>query len=254
MRMWREQNQIALGVVDSIRAGFSQGWDDIFDESVQGSQRLDRVFDRIKSSFVGMVGQMAAEWLKKQLIMVAVTLTSEKTKQAAMAETSSVETALALKSIVIKLKDAAATIVGAIASGFKWLVSTLGPFGLAAGIGLGASLIAAFAAIKKQLGFALGGMVQGKGGPREDNIPIWVSNGEYVVNARATSRFLPILEAINNYGKGLPSKMLNGFAGGGFVSGGAGDTGTIQRELRLLREDIRNLQLVGTMNYGGQLS
>lgn len=44
---------------------------------------------------------------------------------------------------------------------------------------------------------ASGGLIRGKGGPREDNIPVWSSNGEFVVNAAQTARHLPLLEDIN---------------------------------------------------------
>lgn len=54
---------------------------------------------------------------------------------------------------------------------------------------------------------AEGGYVSGPGGPREDAIPAWLSNGEYVVNAKATLMYRPVLEAIND----------NRFADGGLV-------------------------------------
>ncbi|UAK38450.1 hypothetical protein K8O93_01195 [Gordonia bronchialis] len=47
-----------------------------------------------------------------------------------------------------------------------------------------------------------GGRVRGAGGPREDRVPIWASNGEFVVNADATEKFLPWLETINGYADG----------------------------------------------------
>ncbi|MBD3787217.1 MAG: hypothetical protein IE922_09640 [Sphingomonadales bacterium] len=46
-------------------------------------------------------------------------------------------------------------------------------------------------------GKADGGQVIGAGGPREDNLLHWLSNGEFVVNAASTSQYLPLLEAIN---------------------------------------------------------
>jgi len=64
--------------------------------------------------------------------------------------------------------------------------------------------------------FAPGGQVFGQGGPRSDKIPALLSNGEYVVNAAATARTLPLLNAIN-YGvtqrNGDASTMVGG--GGG---------------------------------------
>lgn len=43
-----------------------------------------------------------------------------------------------------------------------------------------------------------GGFIAGPGGPRDDKVPIWASNGEFVVNAAATRRNRPLLEAIND--------------------------------------------------------
>lgn len=42
-----------------------------------------------------------------------------------------------------------------------------------------------------------GGLLVGPGGPRQDLIPAWLSNNEFVVNAKATARNLPTLIAIN---------------------------------------------------------
>lgn len=48
---------------------------------------------------------------------------------------------------------------------------------------------------------AQGGIVTGPGTSTSDSIPAMLSNGEYVVNARATSSFLPLLTAINDTGR-----------------------------------------------------
>ncbi len=76
--------------------------------------------------------------------------------------------------------------------------------------------------------FASGGMVNGPGSTTSDSIMAWLSRGEYVVNARATSAYLPLLQAINamrlplNVGQfnmgGLARVLGNRFAGGGVVS------------------------------------
>lgn len=42
------------------------------------------------------------------------------------------------------------------------------------------------------------GQVTGPGGPRDDRVPAMLSAGEYVVNALATKRYLPLLNSINN--------------------------------------------------------
>lgn len=55
-----------------------------------------------------------------------------------------------------------------------------------------------------------GGMIYGPGGPRDDKVPIWASAGEFMVNARATAKYRPVLERIN-------SGNMPGFADGGLV-------------------------------------
>lgn len=52
--------------------------------------------------------------------------------------------------------------------------------------------------------FAEGGLFRGAGGPRDDANLAYISDGEYIVNAGATRRFKPILDAIN-YGSVAPS-------------------------------------------------
>lgn len=42
-----------------------------------------------------------------------------------------------------------------------------------------------------------GGFISGPGGPREDRIPAWLSNGEFVVNAAATAQNRGLLEHLN---------------------------------------------------------
>ena len=66
----------------------------------------------------------------------------------------------------------------------------------------------------KIVGHADGGMIFGAGGPRDDKIPMWGSAGEYMVNARATAKYKPLLDRIN-YGGDVP-----GFASGGMIGGG----------------------------------
>lgn len=66
-------------------------------------------------------------------------------------------------------------------------------------------------------GKASGGYISGSGTGTSDSIPAWLSNGEYVVNANATSKFLPLLQAIN---KNSISDYTNigRYASGGIVN------------------------------------
>lgn len=70
--------------------------------------------------------------------------------------------------------------------------------------------------------YATAGRVSGPGTGTSDSIPAWLSNGEYVVNAKATAWWLPILEQINGDAHGGPSGPGAGWAaglGGGWAAG-----------------------------------
>jgi phage-related protein len=80
-------------------------------------------------------------------------------------------------------------------------------------------------------GFAEGGRIPGRASATDNLLatmtdargmalsPLKVATGEYVVNADATQRWLPVLESINNSGRGrnLPGGVLPGFADGGLI-------------------------------------
>ena len=72
-----------------------------------------------------------------------------------------------------------------------------------------------FANVASIAGLKDGGLVTGDGGPRSDSILIAASNGEFMVNAEATARNRPLLEAIND-NKTIPSG--GHFASGGYIS------------------------------------
>lgn len=61
------------------------------------------------------------------------------------------------------------------------------------------------------LAFAGGGHISGPGGPRGDKIPIWASDGEFMVNAASTKKHRALLEAIN-------ADQLPRFADGGMIT------------------------------------
>lgn len=78
---------------------------------------------------------------------------------------------------------------------------------------------------------AYGGFVSGDGGPTEDAIPARLSNGEFVVNAEATTRHRPLLERINNETNNR-SKSMVGFNKGGYINTDNNPTeGTISTHL-----------------------
>ena len=60
-----------------------------------------------------------------------------------------------------------------------------------------------------------GGSVRGPGSGTSDSIPALLSNGEFVINAKATRKHGALLEAINSGAVVPPSRQ--GFSGGGLV-------------------------------------
>jgi len=68
---------------------------------------------------------------------------------------------------------------------------------------------------------ATGGLIRGPGGPRTDSIPAMLSDGEYVINAKATKQNRALLEAINS-GRSLA------LADGGMASLRAPSMATLQ--------------------------
>lgn len=87
---------------------------------------------------------------------------------------------------------AAAKLIGAL---LLKLPTKLGPFeipGAEAAHDLGNKLV----------NLRTGGLFRGRGGPRDDANIVAISDGEFITNARATRRFLPLLKAINGYAAG----------------------------------------------------
>lgn len=92
-------------------------------------------------------------------------------------------------------------------------------FGGASGGGSQGGGFSFFSWLGKLFGFAEGGFVSGPGSATSDSIPARLSNGEFVVNAAQTKRWLPVLQAIN---KGeAPALNVPKFANGGLVGSGS---------------------------------
>lgn len=86
------------------------------------------------------------------------------------------------------------------------------------------------------VGFPTGGRIRGPGTGTSDSIPIMVSNGEYVVNAASTEKYLPIIDAINKgtlgAGRGMPG--AGAAVGQGLASGMSGSAAGVGAAARLM--------------------
>lgn len=73
----------------------------------------------------------------------------------------------------------------------------------------------------KRHGYRAGGRVSGPGGI--DNVPIWATAGEYVINRRSSAKYAPLIRAINEDRIGAP--LMQRHARGGWVGGVRGGDG-----------------------------
>jgi TP901 family phage tail tape measure protein len=89
---------------------------------------------------------------------------------------------------------------------------------------------------------AAGGMVTGPGSGTSDDVPIMASNGEFVMNARATAANRGLLEAINTGGHGMAA-----FAKGGHVTTKAqrAEARRVEAERRQAEQTARSEALGG---------
>jgi phage shock protein A len=67
---------------------------------------------------------------------------------------------------------------------------------------------------------ASGGYIAGPGGPRSDSIPAWLSNGEYVINAKSVRRYGNRLFDMLNAGRLAAGGAVRAASGGTVVAGG----------------------------------
>jgi len=110
-------------------------------------------------------------------------------------------------STVATTKEAGSKVLGVVAG--DALTSAMAKAAIAAEI-LGSAMAAA--AAKSIAGFSTGGAVSGPGTGTSDSILAHLSNGEYVINAKSTKKYGPLIEAIN-------SGNVPKFATGGEVGG-----------------------------------
>lgn len=110
--------------------------------------------------------------------------------------------------------------------------------------------------------FPTGGSVRGPGSGTSDSIPAMLSNGEFVVNARATREFLPLLKAINGRRRSAPVPPVaaaHPAAGGAvtIVNNHWHIAGTVVAERQLLdlvqkQANKRNQRNPGTALFGSR--
>ncbi|GIT85402.1 phage tail length tape measure family protein [Roseobacter sp. OBYS 0001] len=179
--------------------------DPIQKELIRNRETLAGATQAQRNQITGLLGQHAAE------------TSALKRKQFAWDTVGSAATGVLdaitnkSKSVSDTLRNLAASVLDVVIQG--QLLGT-GPFGNGGGGLIGA----AFPMLIP--GRAEGGPIFGPGGPKDDKVLFMGSNGEHVMNARAASRYRPILELMN---AGVP---IPGLANGGMVGTRRGSTPT----------------------------
>lgn len=140
----------------------------------------------------------AIDQSRRQVALTAAQSTADSLLQIAevsMGRQSAVYKAMFVVSKAFAIADSIIQIQGAIAKALNApFPENLVQVGIVAAAA--ASIVSNIAAVK--LNLADGGYISGPGGGRDDRIPVNASNGEFMVNADATARNRPLLEAINN--------------------------------------------------------
>lgn len=181
------KNQLASGIADLITNG----------------GKLSDVFKNIGKSIVNMFVQFM---VKKQAAAALEKMLGKK-QAADSAANSAKEATAAVPAAVQKSISVLGPIAGPPA--YTGAVATMTSIGLGS---ISASSI--MGGVQEK---ASGGPVFGAGTGTSDSIPAMLSNGEYVINAKAVRRIgLPLLNALNN-----------GYASGGFVSSGGDSSSTV---------------------------
>lgn len=102
------------------------------------------------------------------------------------------------------------------------------------------ALAQGLAAASGALQLADGGMVNGRGGPRDDANMAFLSNGEFVVNAAATRQNRALLEAINSGRFQSGPQQAGGNRTVNLNLPNATDADSFQRSRRQIRRELRN--------------
>ncbi|MEG0968998.1 MAG: phage tail length tape measure family protein [Pseudomonas sp.] len=204
------------GAFGSIQTSVGSAFESM---ALDGQTFRDSISDITRSvlgSVINSLGQMAAQWAVNQAMQLAFGKTQQvlaaeemariaaetaaKTSSAAAVATAKVaaDGVSTASSLASTATTTAAQTAAAATTASAWLpaalVASIGTFGAAAVVG-GTALLAAFALVK---GFSTGGYVSGSGTGTSDSIPARLSDGEFVVNAKATKRNRALLEAINS--------------------------------------------------------
>jgi len=197
---WAQQTAQAFATVfNSAVSSISDGITGLIMGTKTWGQALVAISNTILTTVVQSIVEMGVRWAMTHVFMKGVTTAWEAFKSVMRAKD-------VVQSNATELAKTPSLSMNAI-------LASIGSYGVAAAIGAAAVL-----AIMAGTGaFADGGWVTGPGGGRDDKVMARLSNGEFVMNAQASSRYGSVLEAMNS-GRDVASVSR----AGGPPSGGGG--------------------------------
>lgn len=244
---FKEFKKIFQDFNDTLKNGYSSALQGMIDGTMSFQDAFHSVMKTIKTAFIKVVSDMAAEWMAKQTMMLLKHILIQDAMTTATAEGETerlgIESVSAIKSIAIAVGSAIKRITiyayEAAAAAFKAIagIPFVGPF---LAIGAGA------AALGLVLGFAskIAGFEKGTGlmGVRETG-PANLHKGEIVLNRKESNAYR---QGITEGGGGAANNMNFSFN----IS--ALDGGDVERVVRktilpLIRENIRDNGIGKTM-------
>ena len=183
-------------IVGGFFTGFTDGFNSVTNAAWENSRTVGEFFANMEdgakdlatkglreviNGFIQMGVQSVIAWTKEKAVGLARISLGAKTQATAAAGTIASMTAI----------GASAAVPASLVS-----LATFGANAVPAQAGI-ASTTALARSLSLPTPFADGGYVSGPGGSRDDRIPARLSNGEYVVNAKATRENFAELEDIN---------------------------------------------------------
>ncbi len=242
IRMTEEAQNFAAEtgeVFSEFLGNFVQGFGDAFSGAILGTEKLGVAMKNVARSAIGQLISALIQMGVQYLLLQAIG--------------SAAGTAAAVQSAGEAALVAAAWAPAAAAVSLASYGANAAPAGI--GITTVFALVAALAAVAGSFLFLRhGGIVDGPGTTTSDSVRTMLSRGEFVVNARETAKFRPILEQMNK-GNSL-SDIIFGEVGqrlalGGVVQGpqSPGDRRTF--DLISGGGDSRTAEILGRQNIPG---
>ncbi|RMD92572.1 MAG: hypothetical protein D6814_16665, partial [Calditrichaeota bacterium] len=221
---------------EAAKVGFREMWEDFFNTSLSGSERIKKVWLSMKNTFAQVTAENILNKKKEAFEFIAL----EGKKTAIFLANSAKRAAALAAEISKKLASAAASIAEAAAEAIKDAIGFLGPFGVPAAIAAGVAIATQWSKIKGMLGFQFGGLVPEPafaGISGRDRTPILAEPGEFVIRKEVVQQVgVGALARLNQSGS-LPGAAINVHGDTIIIQGGIDDE--LLSEIRNIKERSR---------------